>query len=301
MMQNETETVRQILAHHGLEDKNLQKADAGFRNTVWLTDEAAVKIYGKNCTYGAAIERWIYRDVRPSYAPELLGEGEDYIIIRRIHGDSLFHLWYQTDSAARRQYIRQAGEILRQMQSLIFPEPNCFHVPADWRGELLTRMDTLLARLAAIPDSIPQTLAHNARKYIMENSSALDDRDLFPVYSDLHFDNLLVDREGRMWLIDYEMMEAAPKDYLLDVWHRMLVHPFTYASEEDHEYTKPEDYARITEWLREEEPELFAHPALQKRVNIYSLLYELDLLTEYPGAAWPVERIGHWLAEDTPV
>lgn len=300
-MYNEAEKVRQILARHGLSDTGLKKADAGFRNIVWLTDTAAVKIYGKEHGYGAAIEHWIYRDVHPSYAPELLGEGEDYICIRRIHGDSLFHLWYRSDNETRRQYIRQVGGIVRQMQSLHFPEHTCFTVPADWQEELLNRMENLLARLDVIPDSIPKVLAEDVRKYITENSSCLRDSELLPVYSDLHFDNLLVDREGRIWLIDYEMMEAAPGDYLLDVWHRMLVHPFTYANEEDHEHTKPEDYTRITEWLREEVPELFSHPALQKRVNIYSLLYELDILTEYPGAEWPICRIGHWLAEDKPV
>ncbi|MBR4961553.1 MAG: phosphotransferase [Clostridia bacterium] len=300
-MDNETERVRKILADHGLTDSGLQKADSGFRNTVWLTDNAAVKIYGDDNRNGAAIERWIYRDVRPSYAPELLGEGEDYIILRRIHGESLFHLWYQTDDRTRRQYIRQAGEIIRQMQNLTFPEPNVFRVPADWKRELLCRVETLLAKLAAIPDSIPAELAEEVRRYITENGDVLEDTTLCPVYSDLHFDNLLVDGEGRMRLIDYEMMEAAPRDYLLDVWHRMLVHPFTYANEEDHEHTKPEDYTEITRWLREEVPELFVHPLLQQRVNIYSLLYELDLLTDYPGAAWPIERIGHWLAEDVPV
>ena len=105
-MDTEREQICRILAAHGLSDTGLVKADAGFRNTVWLTDTAAVKIYGKDNGYGAAIERWIYREVRPSYAPELLGEGEDYIILRRIHGESLFHLWYQTDEKTRRQYIR---------------------------------------------------------------------------------------------------------------------------------------------------------------------------------------------------
>lgn len=300
-MENEKAYVRQILQKHGLTDIGLIKADAGFRNTVWLTETAAVKIYGKDCTYSAGLERWIYREVRPSYAPELLGEGEDYICIRRIHGDSLFHLWYQVDEHQRRDYIRQAGEIIREMQILAFPEPNCFRVPADWKEELLGRTRTLLERLSSIPDSIPEELAAAVQKYITDNRDSLTDTELFPVYSDLHFDNLLVDETGRMWLIDYEMMEAAPRDYLLDVWHRMLVHPFTYANEEDHEHTQPEDYTQITVWLREEVPELFAHPELQKRVNIYSLLYELDLLTEYPGAAWPTSRIRHWLAEDIPV
>jgi len=300
-MQKDTAYIRQILERHHLSGNGLVKADAGFRNTVWLTDTAAVKIYSKDCAAGAAIEKWIYRDVCPSYAPELLGEGDDYICIRRIHGNSLFHQWYRVDEAARREYIRQTGAIIRQLGSLTFPTPNYFRVPADWKMEQLARLDTLLARLAGIPGSIPADLAEAARNYITDNSSVLNDAELVPVYSDLHFDNLLADETGKLWLIDYEMMEAAPREYLLDVWHRMLVHPFTYASEEDHAYTKPEDYGKITVWLREEVPELFAHPNLQKRINIYSLLYELELLTEYPGAQWPIQRIRHWLAEDVPV
>ena len=44
---------------------------------------------------------------------------------------------------------------------------------------------------------------------------------------------VLVTEEGKVVLIDFEMLEAAPMDMVLDVWQRMLIHPFTYANEDD--------------------------------------------------------------------
>ncbi len=299
MTRQDEATARTLLSRHGLSHTGLIKSDVGFRNTVWLTDQAALKMYGTN--EGMAIEKWLYRDVHPAYAPALLGEGENYIIIERIHGDSLFHLWYQADECQRRQYLRQVGEIVTALQKLTFPAPNPFRVPANWQEELLLRLTNVTDRLCTIPGSIPRSLLAEAEAYVRGHLSALDDTELYPVYSDLHFDNLLVDGAGKIWLIDYEMMEAAPRDFLLDVWHRMLMHPFTYANEEDHPHSHPEDYQKITAWLREDVPALFSHPQVQARVNVYGILYELNILCDYPGEPWPTERLNAWIREAVPV
>ncbi len=290
-----------ILQKHGFAIASLTKSDTGFRNTVWLTDQAALKIYGT--TEGMAIEKWLYRDVAPAYAPALLAEGPDYIIMERVHGESLFHLWYQpgVGEAQRRQYLRQVGEIVGELQKLTFPQANPFRVPADWREEILRRLTKAAEKLRAIAGSVPPELLAEAEAYVREHLADLDDTALYPVYSDLHFDNLLVDGAGKLWLIDYEMMEAAPRDFLLDVWHRMLVHPFTYAGEEDHPHTHPADYGKITAWLREEVPALFEHPKVQARVNVYGILYELEILCDYPGEPWPTERLRQWICEAVPV
>ncbi len=298
-MTNDYNRACTILEAHHLPTTGLTKATSGFRNTVWLTDEVAVKIY--QVAEGMNIEKWIYRDVRPDFAPALLGEGEDYIILQRIHGESLFHLWYQVDESTRRQYLRQVGEIVRKLHKLTYPKPNPFPVPEDWQTHITSKLQALVSRHHTIPDGVPGPLLAAAEAYVMTHRDALDDQETFPVYSDLHFDNLIFDNEGKLWLIDYEMMEGAPRDMLLDVWHRMLVHPFTYAGEEDDPHTKREDYRHITAWLREEVPDLFSHPQVQERVNIYGILYELDILTEYPGSALPLERLRYWVEETVPV
>ena len=96
---------------------------------------------------------------------------------------------------------------------------------------------------------------------------------------------------GRLYLLDYEMLEVGPRDLVLDVWQRMLIHPFTYANEDDHEKTVPQDYTHILAWLSEAAPELFSHPRVRERVNLYGIVYELDILMDYPMGDWPMERL----------
>jgi hypothetical protein len=96
-------------------------------------------------------------------------------------------------------------------------------------------------------------------------------------------------------LLDYEMLQIAPRDYVLDVLQRMTIHPFTYANEEDHEKTHPRDYANLLPWLRKYAPELFVHPQVRERVAVYGLLYEMRILQSYPNADWPIERMEAYL------
>lgn len=120
-------------------------------------------------------------------------------------------------------------------------------------------------------------------------------RSLKKLAEDLHFDNLLLSENGRLYLIDYEMLEIAPKDFVLDVWQRMLIHPFTYANEDDHKKTIASDYVNILTWLKKYAPDLFIHQYIKERVNIYGILYELDILRNYPMGDWPIERIEAYL------
>lgn len=92
------------------------------------------------------------------------------------------------------------------------------------------------------------------------------------------------------------MLALTPQDYVLDVWQRMLIHPFTYASEADHGLTHPKDYTKILFWLHKYAPELFSHPMVKQRVALYGMAYELGILKSYPMADWPIERLQKYLA-----
>jgi thiamine kinase-like enzyme len=169
-----------------------------------------------------------------------------------------------------------------------------FHIASSWQQDILLRIENNVEELTKTK-GIPPALAKRALCYTRHYLNCLDDKKLFLTYADLHFDNLVMTENGRLFLLDYEMLEAAPCDFVLDVWQRMLIHPFIYANEDDHALTVPQDYRHILSWLQKYAPSLFSHPHVRERVNIYGILYELDILRDYPMGGWPIERLEIYL------
>ena len=58
-----------------------------------------------------------------------------------------------------------------------------------------------------------------------------------------------------------------------------------------------DDINRLLAWMQEFAPSLFNHPYVRRRVNLYGMIYEMDLLCDYPMGAWPRERLERYLSE----
>ena len=142
---------------------------------------------------------------------------------------------------------------------------------------------------------MPVQLAAQVQEYAKKHKHCLDDASLYLVYADLNFDNLLITDNGELYLIDFEMFEIAPLDFLLDVWQRMMIHPFIYANEDDHECTTATDYTSLFLWLKKFVPELFFSLNVRERVNLYGFAYELNMLKRYPMSNLPLQRIQSFL------
>ncbi|MDD4124856.1 MAG: phosphotransferase [Eubacteriales bacterium] len=289
-----SEQIKTILSLHKLPVGEIEKCNVGFRNEVWFIGDYVVKLYGKN-TSGYAKELWFYKTASPSYAPELIAYGENYIILSRIRGEGLYHLWRDMDNTQREATVEKIADIACKVNRVSLKGgESYFNIVPDWKAYMLSRIECDLEELEKI-NGIPPFLAEQVRSYMHENSGCLDDKTLYLVYADLHFDNLIIDKTGKPYLLDYEMLETAPRDFVLDVWQRMTIHPFTYANEADHELTLPKDYTYILSWMRKYAPELFDHPRVSERVNLYGILYELDILRDYPMGDWPIERMEKYL------
>ena len=287
--------IEKLLASHRLDCRNPVKTNTGFRNEVWLTDDYAVKRYGKENRSGLLKEQWSYTHTQSTHIPALIASGEDYMILERIHGTGLFRLWRDMTDRERENTVAEIAEIIREVNAVDWhSEAEIFRISDHYGRDLLTQIEKTTAALTETGGIHPE-LADRVMVYARQNIHVLDNAELYTVYNDLHFDNLIVTENGRINLIDYEMLNAAPRDLVLDVWQRMLIHPFTYANEDDHELTVPEDYSMILRWLKQYAPELFGHPHVRERVNLYGIAYELHLLMDYPLAEWPMERLNQYL------
>jgi hypothetical protein len=287
--------IRKILASHSLQYNAVEKSKVGFINEVYLTERYVVKLYAKNNSSGYKKELWFYKNAAPFYAPALIAYGENYIIMERIYGTGLYRLWRDMNDAERKRTVEKIARIISHINSADYSEAKeIFGFSSDFKSHLINYFELLLSEVIK-SDGIPRELADEVKSYVNANSIYLDDKNLYLTYTDLHFDNLIMTNDGGLYLIDYEMMKAAPKDFVLDVWQRMLIHPFTYANENDHELTEAKDYIYIMTWLREYAPDIFSHPHVKERVNIYGMRYELDILRNYPMGDLPLERIRKYL------
>lgn len=280
-----------LLALHGLPSAGLVRAPSGFTNEVWLSNAAAVKLCA-SASPGFARERWFYRALHPAFAPRLLAEGEDFLILERVHGEGLFRRWPELDAAGRRDAVRQIAAMVREMDAASLEGTDAFLPRRErWRETVAGSITDSLEKVRAA-EAIPPSAAADIARFAARSADALGEREKVSlVYSDLHFDNLLAEEGGRLRLIDFERMEAAPRDLLLDVPNRMTMQPFLYANERDEPLARREDYRPLLKWLAGELPAWFAHPRLPERLALYGLRYDLECLLDYPNSPTVLERI----------
>ncbi len=291
------EQIKTIYSEHGFSDDKPILTNVGFRNQVYIGEHAVLKVYPDDNHRGYQRERWFYETVKPNYAPKLYAVGDNWILMERIHGVGLYRLWRDLSDAERREMVAKIAQIALAVSDVDVAGTDEFLTyHCDFGGALRKKAEQLAARLRTC-HGIPEELLQRVTAYIDRYAYLLDDKKLYLVYNDLHFDNLMVTEEGRVVLLDFEMLAIGPKDLVLDVWQRMLIHPFTYANEDDHEHTLPKDYVHLLAWMQEFAPSLFDHPYVRRRVNLYGMIYELDILCDYPMGAWPRERLERYLSE----
>jgi len=280
-------TLEEILENHGLKREGAVKSQIGFLNEVWITADAAVKIYRDNVR-ACERERWLY-EKKPFFAPRLIGAGEGYLVLERICGSGLYHLWPKWSHHEREHAVWNVAQIMRELCSKqIAGAP--LDAPSDWRTYILNQLKGRVENGLA-QHALPVALARRVLGYAQAHGGALEGLPIGLGYNDLHFDNLIMDGAGKLYLIDYESLCAAPKDFILDVPRRMSAYPFLYANERDHAVAVREDYTDLMPWLRAYAPEFFLHPRLEERLALYALSYDLHILSSYPMDAMVLERM----------
>ena len=283
-------TVEKIFQDHNLSFERIEKSTIGFINEVYLTDNYVVKIYGKNVN-GYKRERWLYSQIMPEYAPKLIGLGDNYIIMERITGDGLYHIWPRMSDQEREKAIEKIADIMIGISKADYSDAgDIFEKHNNWKEFIEMRIFRTLTQLNS-KNAIDSKMAQKVQNYVRDNAYTLTEEGTSLVYADFHFDNLLVHESGKIYLIDYETLCVAPKDYMLDVWNRMMIHPFIYANEKDHNQAKQEDYTHILEWLQKYLPDMFHIKNLNKRISLYGIDYDLRILLDYPNDELLLERL----------
>lgn len=196
-----------------------------------------------------------------------------YEILEKIDGVSLYDVWHTFTEEQREDIIKQLCEAMKQ-----------FHSNKGESYDWVKRTSDLFINSYNKAKEL-NLFTHEEQKFI-ENAYSkfgeyLQSNEFVLIHNDLHFDNVFYDN-GTIKLIDFERSIYAPKDFELDILYRMIRKPWKFASEENEQYTKLEDYENIMSYIEKYYPELIYIDNLYQRLAIYDMVYFLKQYVNAP-------------------
>jgi scyllo-inosamine 4-kinase len=289
-----------LLRHHGLHDKPITAA-SGFVNNVWMTPEVVIRLNNGRFRNTFHHEADVLQHLKGSIpVPEVLDVGHrhtngEYIILRRLPGNDLEQAWPTMPVNERISVLHELGNILRNLHT-IHPQDwmmnpwvqdaratgtfaNGYHTPPHMYCDLIAS--------AAMQRPEIMTTLEAAETFIAGRMAAFDGDTDVMVHGDMHFRNVMVHAGHVVGIIDFEGSLPAPADVELDMLLRELAPPSVTEGANHH--------AGVIGTLREGYPELFTHSALEQRIEVYEVIWQLVQLHHWqPGATWmddPVHTI----------
>tara|TARA_Y100000310_G_scaffold322941_1_gene382681 strand:- start:2243 stop:3166 length:924 start_codon:yes stop_codon:yes gene_type:complete len=206
-----------------------------------------------------------------------------FMIYYKIKGeDSLYAKWHSFNDNEKKEIIKQISKILKiinQTDTLAFDE--FFSKKNNWKNERISNLISYLKKVKA-EKIISSEFIKKIELFVEENKNILQEEKLGLVYGDIHFDNFIIKNKKIVGIIDFEDINIMSLDYALDSIRRMKNYPEIYASEKYEKLVKKQDYIKLMQWFQEFYPELFNFKNLDRRLDLYSIEYDLRLLPDWP-------------------
>lgn len=261
----------------------VKKINVGFTNTLYsVNDSFIIKI----CTdlsnepkFNKEIE-FYSANKNNDLIPKLYYANTDktdipyyYEILERINGVSLYDVWHTFNEEQRENIIKQLCDAMKQ-----------FHNNKGQSYDWVKRTSDLF--INSYNKAKELNLLTYEEKELLESAYSkfneyLQSDEFVLIHNDLHFDNVFYDN-GKIKLIDFERSIYAPRDFELDILYRMIRKPWKFATEENEQYTKLEDYEKIMTYIEKYYPELIHIDNLDKRLAIYDIVYFLKQYVNAP-------------------
>jgi aminoglycoside phosphotransferase (APT) family kinase protein len=205
--------------------------------------------------------------------------GKNYVIMSYIPGASLGSVWHKTNDRQREVLIKDICNVLKNINEV---DPSILDDKSNsWQESRMQKAERIIGILK-VNGIFNETQVQKATEAIKHYAPALAGNERKPVYWDIHFDNFLVnDNYELQGVVDLENVIYAALDYPLFVIQRMTDEPEKMLREEDEQYARTEDYARVKGWYEQYYPEMFDFPNLAVRLKFYQLLDALHLLRDW--------------------
>lgn len=303
---------RQALRLAGFDDPASLEAASSTRNEVFLADDVVVRV-NRQPNQRLRREALLCQHLpQRHWTPRILAYGgrlgADYLIVARRPGMPLSRCWPDMTQSARRSAIAQLAAALTVLHQTATP---LAVPPLDQAPQLLDpRRITPLAPLLVAVDKlgtltksgVDKSLFDDLAARIYQIGNALNDYDQrYLIHGDLSFENLLWDGSTLSAVLDFEWCRGAPADLDLDVLLRFCALPHAHVAPDYEHRTRQADYLDVPVWLAEDRPDLFSHPHIADRLELYSISYcvqelmmnesLLDLSAADRGPLHPVQRL----------
>ncbi len=284
---------RHALMQAGLDSTVPIEPASSVTNEVWLTPTHVVRVnrrpnqrLRREAILGPTLPAEIGYPLVVAYGGRM---GADYLVVKRIQGTPLAHCWPDMSDGARRSAVSQLAEKLRRLHRTPGPaDLPMIDSPQMLRGDTLSPVMSLLVALdqARSLPHVDNGLIDDIEHLVYELSPAIEPFDSeFLVHGDLTFENVLWNGKEVTAILDFEWARTSPPDVDLDVFLRFCCLPQLHVGDDWVERTRPEDYAEVPWWLREDYPELFAAPRQLDRLRLYAVAYDIRDLTMFPPPA----------------
>lgn len=211
-------------------------------------------------------------------------DGKTVLLIEKLEGQILTHLWPEMDDEQREDVVRQIAEQLKLFHSIKFES---FVLMAN-RGN---KSSSFMKAVKEAKDlrSIDRSklgeeqldMVEYLEDFFTNKISILDgeEQSVF-VHNDIHFENIFVKHGQLIGIIDFDRWSKASRDYELNKMLDFLNSPSWYV-EKDLEPKYQESLTQPIKWLKQYYPELFAADDLIDRMRLYYVETMIWLINQY--------------------
>lgn len=282
----------------------------GWTNRVWLAPAHVVRLSSGRHRESFAHEVRVEKLLRGKVpVPPVLDHGRlegkvsrqanprEWMISKRLPGQSLLMAWPDMERAHRSDAARQLGRALKALHEVTLPQA----LENPWLSDAVVpggkpedgyriaprdfRVTTdNLRRLGLIEDA----LIARAEVFMAERQSLFESDTDVLIHSDPHFNNLLWDGKT-LTLIDFEVATRAPRDRelqtLIEYCWRNPSMVYAQATPAEERKVGRADVTHVIDDIRSAYPEMFEVPNLRQRLEVYDMMTQLHQLQHFaPGS-----------------
>ena len=287
--------IKEILHKENIPFDKITKATSGFTNLVYFIDDKFVIKMSKDDAIKKKLDKEtsIYQNVQLSCLPTFIANGNaqdyQYLIISKLKGKSLYSIWHSFSNTERQSCVSQIAEILRNFNKQDYKFLSDEYKDLDWANYLSNELEVkslALTKMGFDMQDINEFISNDLYNLFNENTFCL-------VYNDAHFDNFIYDN-GKLSLIDFDRVRVCPIDYEMLIFKTMCDNPSKFASEEDEDKIKDEDYLDIYKQFKMDYPEMFKHKNIETRIAVYQFNYLIGQAIKCKDIEWATELLNNF-------